>query len=42
MSSTPVVPGLLYQVKSQGQTYFIFSRNPVDALCVVLEQQVAA
>lgn len=42
MSSIPVVPGLMYQVKYQGQTRIVFARNPVDALCVVLEQQVGA
>lgn len=38
MSATPIVPGLLYQVKSQGQTLYIFARNPVDAICIVLDQ----
>jgi len=42
MSAIPIVPGLMYQVKSQGQTRIIFARNPVDALCIALGLQVSA
>lgn len=36
MSATPIVPGLLYQVRHNGQTLHIFARNPVDAILVTL------
>lgn len=42
MSASPVVPGLLYQVRHRGQRQYVFARNPVDAICIVLDQRVAA
>ncbi len=41
MSAIPIVPGLMYQVKSQGHTRVVFARNPVDAICIALDQQGA-
>jgi hypothetical protein len=38
MSAIPVVPGFMYQVRFQGQLHIVFATNPVDALCIVLEQ----
>lgn len=38
MSAIPIVPGLMYQVRHNGQTRIIFARNPVDAIVIVLEQ----
>lgn len=37
MSATPIVPGRAYRVRHNGATYTVFARNPVDALCIVLE-----
>jgi len=36
MSATPIVPGLLYQVRHRNTLIFIFARNPVDALTKAL------
>lgn len=38
MSAIPIVPGLMYQVRHNGQIKVIFARNPVDALCIYLDQ----
>lgn len=42
VSATPVVPGLMYQVRHNGRIKYVFARNPVDAICVVLDQMGAA
>lgn len=41
MSAIPVVPGLMYQVRFEGQLHFVFANNPVDALCSIIDMQVA-
>jgi hypothetical protein len=38
MSAIPIVPGLMYQVRHNGQVKVVFARNPVDAICIALEQ----
>lgn len=32
MSATPVIPGLLYQVKFSGQTHLVAATNGADAI----------
>lgn len=38
MSATPIVPGLFYRVRFSKCTAYVFARNPVDAICIVLKQ----